>query len=181
MLIPTDVRYVGSPVKGQLPSAFELQGYRFVLEVVYGLEVQLLPLVLWPPRFGVKIAVMIARDDDLLSVGQRSHPIDLGLDLLHRAGVRHVPRVYEQITIWDIWCICVRVGDADNSDVGFVAGRLERWSPEGEKDKVDQRYQSSKRGVEKAVEPCWRIPGVRSARPRPATMSGSELMGHVSS
>lgn len=69
MLISTDMRYIGSPIKGQLSSAFELQCHGLVFEVVYGLEVQLLPLVLRLPRFRVKIAIMIPRDYYLLSVG----------------------------------------------------------------------------------------------------------------
>jgi hypothetical protein len=73
----------------------------------------------------------------------------------------------------------VCVGNADNPYWRLVARRFEGRTAQREKDNVDQRYKSSKRGVEDSVEKRWRVPRVDSARPRPLELAGFNLIYHI--
>ena len=100
---------------------------------------------------------MVSCNYNFLAVRQRGKPVDLGLYILHRPRIRHITRMYEDISFRDGGLVRVRVGYADNSDCGLVPGRLE-WSPaEYEDDGVDEGYKGPERGFEYAVDDAGRI------------------------
>lgn len=83
----------------ELPSTLELQCDSFILQIVDALEVQLLPPVLRLPRLGIEITIMVPSNNNLLSVRQRSNPIQLRLYFLHGACIRKVTGVDHHVAM----------------------------------------------------------------------------------
>lgn len=84
---------IGRAIEIQLSSTLELQRDSLVLEVVETPEIQLLALIFRLSRLGVKIAVMVACDDNLLSVRKRGQPVQLLLYLFNSTSVCQISRV----------------------------------------------------------------------------------------
>jgi hypothetical protein len=68
------------------------------------------------------------------------------LDAFDSAGVGHVSSMNQEITIWDMGCICMGIGDADYTDRRLILRRLKRCPTEEEEDMVQTLYYGAKRG-----------------------------------
>ena len=60
-----------SAVEIQLSTTFELQRDSLVFKIVNIIELELLPIVFCKPGLGIKVAVMVSCDDNLLAVRKR--------------------------------------------------------------------------------------------------------------
>jgi hypothetical protein len=99
------LRNIRRTIEIQLPPTLELQRDSFVLEVVKGPEIQLLAFIFCLPGLGIKVAVMIACDNDLLSVGKSGQPVKLLLYFFNSTGIRQVPGVNQHVAIRDGYCV----------------------------------------------------------------------------
>lgn len=132
-----------SAIEIQLSTSFELQCDSFILEVVETPEIQLLAIVFCSPGFGIEITVMVACDNNLLPVRQRSQPVKLLLYLFDCAIVCQVSSVNQHVTVGNRESICMCVRDADNFDFGLVSRWLEWRTSKAKEDGVDELDESS--------------------------------------
>lgn len=132
-----------SAIEIQLPTALEFQRDSFVLEVVKCPVIQLLAIVFRKSRLGVEVAVMVACDDNLLSMRQGRQPVKLLLYLFDIALVCQVSSMNQHITTryGDGVSMCVR--DANNLDFRLVSRWKERRPAEAEKEGVNNLDKSS--------------------------------------
>jgi hypothetical protein len=106
-------------------------------------EVQFLAIILWKPGLGIKVAVVVACNNDLLAVRKRGEPVDLLLYLLNSTIVRQVSGMNQHVAIGHRESIGVCVRDANNLDLGFVSRRFEWCATKAEEDGVDKLDESS--------------------------------------
>lgn len=104
---------------------------------MYVPEIQLPAFVLFQPGLRIEVAVMVASNNNLLLVRQRTYPVQLSLNILCRAQVRQISGVNEDIAIRDRYRVCVGVCYTNDFDKGLVLRWFERCTTETQEDRID--------------------------------------------
>lgn len=90
-------------------------------------------------RARVKVAVVVAGDDDLVFMGKCVEPVEGLLDGFYGAVVREVAGVEQQVARGNVGgLVGMRVADADDPDGRPILGRVEGGATQIEKDGVDE-------------------------------------------
>jgi hypothetical protein len=115
----------------------------------------------------VKVAVVVAGDDNLDLVRLTLEPVELLLDVLGGTRVGEVAGVDEDVAGGHPDGLVVGVGDADDADGGLVAGRAEGVAAEEEDEVVELDGEEGEGREEEVVEEGERLPLIAAAEAEP--------------